>query len=155
MPARSKFTAAVRESLLETKRLGAPDTLACAGAGVSTDSLARWLDKGRSAEGESLYRKFYLDYEAAKAAPKIRSLGLLSRDKEDNPMLNWRYIERQVEGYAPPLPNVSHAQPQVQIHLTLGGSALPLPNWIEGEVLDGEESPALGDGRDTVTPIAP
>ncbi len=147
MPAHSKFTADVRERLLKVKGAGGPDTLACAYAGITDETLRRWLAKGREAD-EGLYAEFATAYDEAKSAPQVRALMLLQKKLPDSDTLLMKYIERQVAGYEPLQPIGATAAPQVSINLSLTGSAVTaLPSWIEGEVIeDAQEVPALSDG---------
>lgn len=147
MPTLSKFTEPRKKQFLEVLEVGGSRQTACAIAGFSDETLRTWLRRGEEAkEADSAYAKFREDVLAAEATPRFKALGMLQRTLPDNPAVLWKYIERQEPGYAPPQPNVSRAQPQVQIHLSLGGSTTPLPAWLEGEVVDAKEVPALGPG---------
>ena len=146
MPAHSKFTAAVREKILEVKRAGGPDTLACQWAGISVESLRLWKNKGRQAD-EGNYHDFVLAIEEAEATPQVRALFLLQKKLPDNDNLLMKYIERQVKGYEPPamVPPQVHIGPTV-IALTFSDGRPATPDWLHTEVIDAPQSPALSDG---------
>jgi hypothetical protein len=146
VPAKSKFTAATREKLLEVKRVGGPDTLACAVAGITDETLRRWLAKGRSSSGGT-YAAFAADYAEAKAHPKVRALGLLYKKLPDSDSLLMKYVERQVEGYEPPMnvPAAINTGPTI-IALQFQSGQPANPTWLDAEVIDAPQSPALGPG---------
>jgi len=147
VPAKSKFTAAAREAILEVKGMGGPNTLACAYAGIDVDTLRRWLDKGRDAD-EGVYHDFAIAFEEAQAAPQVRALMLLQKKLPDSDALLMKYIERQVKGYEPPMnaPAAVHTGPTV-IALQFQSGAPATPAWLDAEVIDAPQSPALGPGR--------
>ena len=153
MPAKSKFTKERIRLILEVKKIGGPDTLACAHAGIDNDTLRRWLARGRKAD-EGEFHDFAVAYEEAKSAPKVRALSLLQKKLPDSDSLLIKYIERQVEGYAPP----ALTQPAIQqgptiIALQFANGAPANPAWLDAEVIDAPEVPALGPGGDD--PAAP
>jgi hypothetical protein len=146
MPNRSKFTQAVRERILEVKGIGGPDTLACAHAGIDNETLRRWLAKGRENE-EGMFHDFAVAYDQAKSAPQVRALTLLQKKVPDSDPLLIKYIERQVEGYAPPAMVAPHVQQGPTIIALQFQSGQPAtPAWLDAEVIDAPESPALGAG---------
>jgi hypothetical protein len=138
MPTPSKFTADTRQTILEVKRVGGPDTLACAAARITVTTLNRWLDKGKTAE-EGRYREFFEEYQEAKAHPKVRALGMVYKRVADNDQMLWKYVERQVDGFAPPMPNVHQAPTgPVVIQLSLSDGRPALPSTVI-EVADVED----------------
>lgn len=146
MPAKSKFTQAVRDKLLEVKASGGPDVLACAYSGITDETLRRWLARGREAE-EGEYFEFAQAYDAAKSAPKVRALRLLQKKLPDSDALLMKYVERQVEGYEPPAmaaPAVQQGPTIITLQFQSGQPATPA--WLDAEVIDAPESPALGAG---------
>jgi len=130
MPARSKFTAERRDRILEVLRVGASLRVAAAVAGVDHSTLLRWLERGKDAPEGSAYGQFYEAVRAAEAAPKVRALAIVHDQMVDNPTLAWKFIERRVDGFAPPTsppPARWPTQPTV-INLTLGDGK-PVPSW--------------------------
>lgn len=150
----SKFTDSRKQQILAVLKVGGSRDTAAQVAGLTGETLRVWLKRGADTDDEeSGYRQFYEDVLAAEAEPRFRALGIVHRALPDNPMLAWKVIERKEPGYAPPTPGSHQVAPAVQINLSLTGSQAPLPAWIEGEVVDAQESPALGDGGgDTADP---
>lgn len=143
----SKFVEARKQQILAVLKVGGSRDTAAQVAGVTSETLRVWLKRGADQDDEgSSYREFYEEVLAAEAEPRFRALGIVYKALPDNPMLAWKVVERKEPGYAPPVPGTHQAAPAVQINLSLTGSAAPLPAWIDGEVVDAPESPALRDG---------
>lgn len=138
MPAHSKFTKPVRDTLLAALRFGSSRSTACAMAGIDTETLRRWLRKGAEAAegGTSAYRRFHDEVLAAEAHPKVRALGIVYSAMEDKPELAWKFVERREHGFAPPMPvGPGPAQGPVVIQLTLA----------DGRPLDATTTIEIGD----------
>jgi len=143
----SKFTEARREQIIAVLTVGGSRKTAANVSGLSEETLRVWLKRGEDNDDpESGYRQFYERVLAAEAEPLYRALGIVHKALPDKPELAWKVIERREPGYAPPVPGKTSATPAVQINLSLTGSAQPLPAWLEGEVIDAQEVPALSDG---------
>jgi hypothetical protein len=132
MPARSKFTQATRQRILEAKRIGASDRTAAHIAGIDHSTLGRWLSRGKGAGEGSTYRAFHDEFRAAEAEPRLRALAIVHKEMPDNPSLAWKFIERREDGFSPPGPMPPSPQwPQttvIQLSLSDGRS---LPTWSE------------------------
>lgn len=141
MPTPTKFTAANRQKILEALQVGASRNVAAAVAGIDAGTLSRWLDKGKSASAESNWARFLAEVTQAEAQPKMRALGVIYRAMEDRPDLAWKFIERRVDGFAPPMPNATPPAQPVRIQLTLHDGSLPsLGEVVEGEIVDEQDS---------------
>lgn len=153
----SKFTDSRKEQILAVLKVGGSRETAAQVAGLSYETLRVWLKRGEAVaqvseelgqDIESGYRDFREAVLAAEAEPRFRALGIIHRALPDKPELAFKYVERREPGYAPPQPGHSQAAPQVQINLSLTGSAAPLPSWIEGTVVEVDEpAPALPPGE--------
>src|SRR5205814_35586 len=110
MPTRSKFTAENRAKILQALKVGASRNMAAAIAGVDEAQIRRWIAKGKESEEGTSYREFYEACQEAEAHPGLRALGIIYKELPDNPALAWKYVERKVQGYEPPMPQF--AQPQ-------------------------------------------
>lgn len=154
MPAKSKFTKPARDKILEVKKVGGPDTLACQVAGIDRETLRRWLAKGRDA-GSGAYHDFARAYDLATAHPQVRALTLLQGKLEDSDNLLLKYIERQIDTYAPPMnvPAAINTGPTV-ITLQFASGQPVNPSWLDAEVIDAPQSPALGAGSSDPDPAA-
>ena len=158
MPRPSKFTEPVKNQILAVLKVGGSRETACAVAGLSTETLRVWLKQGEAEDDRDIspWADFRREVIAAEADERFRALAVVSRELDNNPMLAWKVVERREPGYAPPMPGKVVAAPQIQINLSLTGSAAPLPAWIEGEVVeDAQEVPALGDGGEPAEPSSP
>jgi hypothetical protein len=135
MPARSKFTQATRQRVLEAKRIGASDRTAAHIAGIDHSTLGRWLARGRGAGEGSSYRALHDEFRAAEAEPRLRALAIVHEQMPDNPSLAWKFIERKEEGFQPPAPvhPLPPWPPTMTIQLTLDGK--PLPEWSAPEAI--------------------
>ena len=134
MPARSKFTQATRQRVLEAKRIGASDRTAAHIAGIDHSTLGRWLARGKGAGEGSSYRAFHDEFRAAEAEPRLRALAIVHEQMPDNPSLAWKFIERREDGYAPPAaaPPSPAWPPTTVIQLKLSDGR-PLPGLIPSE----------------------
>lgn len=144
----TKFTQETREKILQALSVGASQRTAAAIAGIDAATLTRWLQKGREADQETNFGKFYAAVQQAEAQPRVRALGILYKELPDNPALAWKFIERREPGFAPPMPNApASLQPQVVIQMAFADGSLAKPPWIrQAEVIDAEEVTTLGDG---------
>ena len=70
------YTAAIGESLIAARRIGATWRQSAASAGISHATLARWIRKGR--KGDPLYETFAGDYDAAKGVYEASLLARVS-----------------------------------------------------------------------------
>lgn len=146
-----KFTEDRREEILRAKRLGASNQTAARAGGIDPDTLRAWLQKGKDTP-EGAYGDFVAAFDAAEATPNIRALEIVNKAMSDKPELAWKFLERKERGYAPPMPQApSRANVPVVVTLSLGG-AMPPVNATDIEVMDAEESPALGDGSSDRAP---
>ncbi len=157
----SKFTEARKEQIIAVLKVGGSRDTAAQVAGVTGETLRVWLKRGEGMvddedeEQESAYAEFYERVLAAEAEPRFRALGIVYKALPDKPELAWKVIERKEPGYAAPMPGAKQVAPAVQINLSLAGSSAPMPSWIEGEVVDAEEVPALSDGGGEPDPASP
>jgi hypothetical protein len=148
MPTKTKFTAAVKTRILDAKRIGASNATAAAWAGINEDTLRRWLLDGKTSAEGSAKRVFHDEFRQAEVEPNLKALAVIQTEVEENknPTVAMKFLERKEPGFAPPAPaGVAVPAGPVVIHLTLGGSPR-MPAWIEGEVIDAPQSPALGPG---------
>lgn len=148
MPTPSKFTEPVRKKVLEALKVGASHRTAAAVAGIGENTLRRWLERGREAEEGSRWRTFVEEVEQAEAHPKVRALGIIYREMNDNASLAWKFIERREHGYAPPMPQGPSAPSgPVVIQLSLSdGRPLALSDTvIEVEGFEQDEEARRGE----------
>jgi hypothetical protein len=153
MPTKSKFTEATRKRILDAKRIGASNATAAAWAGIDADTLRRWLLDGKAASEGTTKRTFHDTFRQVEVEPNLKALAVLTNEMADNPNLALKFLERKEPGFAPPVPaGVAQAAGPVVINLTFqdGGSALP--QWIDSEVIDATQSPALGSGDSQADP---
>jgi hypothetical protein len=145
----SKFTAENRKVVLEALQVGASRNEAAAIARVGPATLNRWLDKGKDATESSPFRKFRDDVLAAEAHPKMRALGVVYRAMEDRPDIAWKFIERRVDGYAPPQTQLPPAAAtQVNVMLSFEEARRPLS---EVTVASSPADTAAPEGRELPT----
>lgn len=138
----SKFTAANRQKVLEALQVGASRRVASAVAGIGSATLARWVEKGRSSPADSPWARFLAEVEEAEAHPKMRALGVIYQAMPDRPELAWKFIERRVDGFEPPVANAVVPVQPVTIQLTLHDGSLPaLGEVIEGEIVEPDSLP--------------
>jgi hypothetical protein len=155
MPARSKFTPAAKKRILDAKRIGASNATAAAWAGIDTDTLRRWLLDGRAAGEGSAKRVFHDEFRQAEVEPNLKALAVIQTEVEENknPTVAMKFLERKEPGFAPPVPaGVAASQSPVVINLTFADGGAALPRWIDTEVIDAQESPALGPGGGNADP---
>jgi molybdenum-dependent DNA-binding transcriptional regulator ModE len=67
--ARGKFTDRARTRVLEVVRAGGSRREAARAAGISHTSLARWIERGKTAADGTTVREFYLRLREAEGAP--------------------------------------------------------------------------------------
>jgi hypothetical protein len=134
MPTRSKFTAETRAKIIQALKVGASANMAAAIAGVDEAQIRRWRAKGKESEEGTSHREFYEACKEAEAHPGLRALGIIYKELPDNPTLAWKYVERKVPGYEPPVQAPTVIAP---VNLTLSFFET-LPPLAEGEVVDGE-----------------
>jgi hypothetical protein len=122
----SKFTAENRQKVIEALMVGASRNEAARIAKIGPTTLKRWLEEAKSASDGTAKAKFRDDVEEAEAHPKMRALGVVYRALEDRPDLAWKFIERRVDGYQPPVqaPAMAMASP-VNITLSFNEVAMP------------------------------
>ena len=122
----SKFTAENRQKVIEALMVGASRNEAARIAKIGPTTLKRWLEEAKSASDGTAKAKFRDDVEEAEAHPKMRALGVVYRALEDRPDLAWKFIERRVDGYQPPVqaPAMAMAGP-VNITLSFNEVAMP------------------------------
>ena len=132
MPTPSKFTQPVVKAFLEAIRYGASIRTAAAEAGITHPTAIRWIEKGKDADPESRFGRFYTDFEAAQAHPIMRALRSVYNEIPDDPKLAFKVLERRERGYAPPMPYAPPPPSQVVINLALAdGAAVPsLPSTV-------------------------
>src|ERR1051326_2460994 len=121
----SKFTAENRRKVIEAAMVGATRPVQAQIAGIGLTTLKRWVEKAKESPPDSVWGRFLADLEQAEAHPKMRALGVVYKAMEDRPDLAWKFIERRVDGYAPPMPNTQPPVQQVMIALSFpdGSSA--------------------------------
>lgn len=155
MPRPSKFTAAVREAFLTAIKFGASIRTAAAEAGIGHQTALRWLEQGKSAPPDSPFGKFHQDYETARAAMPMHALRSVWDGVAAKPELALKVLQTMEEGWAPPMPSSPHTVQTgpVVVNLSLAGPQA-VPNWIDAEVSDATEIPALGDGGGPAAPTA-
>jgi transposase-like protein len=126
----SKFTAENRQKVIEALQVGASRNEAARIAKIGPTTLKRWLEEAKSASEGSAKAKFRDDVEEAEAHPKMRALGVVYRALEDRPDLAWKFIERRVEGYQPPIqaPVAAFAGP---VSITLSFNEVERPTLSE------------------------
>lgn len=151
MPTPSKFTADVRQKIIQALSVGASRSTAAAIAGVDEAQIRRWIKRGSTSDAGTNFREFYEEVRKAEASPRMRALGIIYKELPDNPGLAWKYIERMEPGYAPPLPELAPQQAPLVINLSFTDGS-PMPTWIEAEVIDAPEVPAIGDGSSSDGP---
>lgn len=148
MPTPSKFTEATRKRILDAKRIGASNPTAAAWAGIDAETLRRWLVEGKKASEGTAKRTFHDTFRQVEVEPNLKALAVLTTEMADNPAMALKFLERKEPGFAPPQPAGATTQAApVVINLTFADGGVALPRWIDTEVIDATESPALGDGR--------
>lgn len=153
MPTPSKFTEATRKRILDAKKIGASNATAAAHAGIDTETLRRWINDGKTASEGTAKRVFHDAFREAEVQPNLKALLVLTTEMADNPNLALKFLERKEPGFAPPQPaGVAQAAGPVVINLTFSDGAAALPRWIDTEVIDATESPALGPGGSQADP---
>jgi hypothetical protein len=142
MPMPSKFTADRRQRILEALTIGAPLDVAAAIGGVERTTLQKWLQKGRAPGGPANFREFATQVDEAEAHPKARALGIIYKAMEDKPDLAWKFIERRVSGFAPPvaMPAVTHQPVKIQLSFHDGAAIAIADRFIEGEAVEQDET---------------
>lgn len=144
MPTPSKFTAPVQKSILDDLAVGASHNLAADNAGIGRETLSRWLRKGREEAEGGRFRVFHDKVRQAEAHPRLRALHTIYDDVAVNPATAWKFAERMVEGYAPPMPSAPAPLPgPVVINLSLSDTPLPAlaaMNIVDGEIVEESDS---------------
>jgi hypothetical protein len=137
----SKFTTDRRQRILEALTIGAPQEVAAAIAGISKSTLSDWLTRGRRQE-KGPFADFVAQVEEAEAHPKARALGIIYKAMEDKPDLAWKFIERRVSGFAPPvaMPAVTHQPVKIQLSFHDGAAIAIAEKFIEGEAVEQDET---------------
>jgi hypothetical protein len=133
----SKFTAERRRKVLELLMAGASRRTAATCAGIGHQTLARWIQRGETATEGSPWREFHYDVLEAEAHPKIRALSIVYNAMEDRPDLAWKFVERQVDGFAPRTPGAApppESPGTIQLHF--GGGNKPPSFQIEAHPTD-------------------
>ena len=146
MPAPSKFNPETRQKIIQALSVGASRRTAAAIAGVDHQTLARWLERGKTSAEGTRWHEFYMEAMEAEASPRMRALGIIYREMPDNPRLAWDYVQRREPGYAPPMPNVQQALAGpvvIQFSFTeaVAAPALPAGEVIEGEFVEQDDEP--------------
>ncbi|MDR3063385.1 MAG: hypothetical protein LBU40_04515 [Methanobrevibacter sp.] len=75
-----KFNNTIRKKILKTRSNGLTQKDSALMAGITEDTLYKWLKKGREAKSGA-YRKFYEDMEKAKSNFKAHHINLINKDK--------------------------------------------------------------------------
>lgn len=95
MAARSKFTAARRNAIIEALGRGHPLRTAAAMAGVDRSTVYDWLERGEKAGPDSAYRRFYEDVERAQATVVDTALAHIRDAMPDDWRAAMTYLERR------------------------------------------------------------
>jgi hypothetical protein len=105
---KSKFTAPVRERIIEALRAGTTYEIAAQYAGISRSTLYEWIKKGESFE-TGVYRSFYDNIKKAEAEGAVVHLGTIAQaSKKDWKAAAW-LLERR-HGYSKDGVNKSEEQ---------------------------------------------
>jgi transposase-like protein len=141
MPTPTKFTTETRQTILEALTVGATQEIAAAVAGVSKGTMSKWMTKGREQTAGS-FHDFVMEVEEAEAHPKMRALGIVYREMENRPDLAWKYIERRVSGFAPPVAQPAAVAQPVVIELSFHDGSAIAESYIEGRAVEQDETAA-------------
>ena len=79
----TKFTPVIRARLVESISIGSTYQIACNYAGISRDTLHRWMTRGR-AQKTGQYRTFYDDIKRAEAKGAVAMLAIINNEARQN-----------------------------------------------------------------------
>lgn len=82
----TKFTEPIRARIIEAISIGSSYQIACNYAGISRDTLHRWMVKGQT-QRTGLYRTFYDDIKKAEARGAVSNLAVIQNEARRG---NWK-----------------------------------------------------------------